>query len=173
MYDIRKAVPEDALGITIVNVYTWKTTYTGRMPDAVIDSRIKELPIRADKCREDIEKHDHRIVAAIGNTIIGYCAFGTARNTKYKNSGEIYALYVLHGYQGMNIGKALFIAGIKALFLEGFDSMIINCLQDNPAIEFYKHIGGKIVGQRQEVFEGHPILEDIVHYENLNLYIEL
>lgn len=33
MIEIRKAIPEDALGITIVNVYTWKTTYTGLIPN--------------------------------------------------------------------------------------------------------------------------------------------
>ena len=34
---IRKALPIDALGITIVNVYTWKTQYTGLLPDELID----------------------------------------------------------------------------------------------------------------------------------------
>lgn len=49
MVNIRKAQREDALGITIVQVYTWKTTYEGVMPDEMINIRIEELRERADK----------------------------------------------------------------------------------------------------------------------------
>lgn len=41
--EIRKAIHSDALAITIVTVYTWKRTYTGLMPDEVIDARVNEI----------------------------------------------------------------------------------------------------------------------------------
>ena len=79
MFEIRKAVPEDALGITIVNVYTWKTTYTGLMPDDVIDARIAELMERTEKCRTEIEENDNFMVASVENNIIGFCRCGIFR----------------------------------------------------------------------------------------------
>lgn len=165
MFKIRKAVPEDALGITIVNVYTWKTTYTGLMPDEIIDSRIAELTERAEKCRTGIEKNGNFIVAAVGHTVIGFCCYGKSRNEAYKDSGEIYAIYVLRGYQGSGAGKALYSAGMKELSAQGYSSVIINCLQGNPSLGFYKHMGGKVAAQSQDEIKGKTIVENIVYIE--------
>ena len=52
---IRKALPIDALGITIVNVYTWKTQYTGLLPDELIDLRIREIKKNSDSIKKRIE----------------------------------------------------------------------------------------------------------------------
>lgn len=165
MFEIRKAVSEDALGITLVNVYTWKTTYTGLMPDEVIDSRIGELIERAKKCRIDIEQNDNFFVAAVGHTIVGFCCYGKSRNKTYQNSGEIYALYALRGYQRLGIGKALFSVSIRTLIANGYSSMIINCLSGNPSLGFYQHMGGKIAAQREDGIKGRCITEDIFYFE--------
>lgn len=165
MFTIRKAVPEDALGITIVNVYTWKTTYAGLMPDAAIDSRISGLLEKTEKCRADIEQNDSFFVAAVGHTVIGFCCYGSSRNPAYPNSGEIYGLYALKGYQGQGVGRALFSAAAGALRAEGFSSIIVNCLRGNPSLEFYRHIGGKMVAQREDDLYGARITEDILSFE--------
>ena len=165
MFEIRKAVSEDALGITIVNVYTRKTTYSGLMSEEAIDSRIAGLLEKAEKCRADIEQNDHFFVAAVGHTVIGFCCYGISRNTAYPNSGEIYGLYALKGYQGLGIGKALFSAGADALRAEGFSSMIINCIGGNPSMGFYRHMGGKIVAQREDDLYAMRITEDILYFE--------
>ena len=41
MFSIEKAKECDALGIAIVNVYTWKTQYSGLIDEKIIDKRIK------------------------------------------------------------------------------------------------------------------------------------
>ncbi|MGG7076588.1 GNAT family N-acetyltransferase [Clostridium sardiniense] len=163
MFEIRKAIPDDALGITIVNVYTWKTAYTGLIPDELIDARIDELKYLAKKRREDIEKNDNFIVASIGNTIIGFCSYGNSRNESFMDSGEINALYVLHGFQGDGVGKELFLAATKELKHIGYSSVIINCLQGNSSIEFYKHMGGNVISKRTDKIKGKLITEDIIY----------
>lgn len=163
MFEIRKAIPDDALGITIVNVYTWKTAYTGLIPDELIDARIDELKYLAKKRRKDIENNDNFIVASIGNTIIGFCSYGNSRNESFMDSGEINALYVLHGFQGDGIGKELFLATTKELKHLGYSSVIINCLQGNSSIEFYKHMGGNVVSKRKDKIKGKLITEDIIY----------
>jgi len=165
MYDILKAVPEDALGITIINVYTWKTTYSGLISDEVIDSRIEELMEKAENCRIDIEQNDNFFIAVIGRTIIGYCCYGISRNKIYNASGEIYALYVLKGCHGLGVGKALFSASTNALKDIGYSSMIINCLYGNPSVVFYQHMGGKIVAQRKDTIKYKTIAEDILYFD--------
>jgi ribosomal protein S18 acetylase RimI-like enzyme len=162
---IRKATPKDALGISIVNTYTWKTTYFGLMPDILIDSRIDALKSRAEKCKSDIEQNDNFIVAVVDDTVIGFCLYGPSRNEDYKASGEIYALYVLKGYQGENIGKRLFIAGKNELIDRGYSSIIINCLKENPSLGFYEHMGGKIVGERHDCTNSQNLSEDILYFK--------
>ncbi len=164
MFNIRKATPEDALGISIVNVYTWKTTYTGVLPDEVIDKRIDELLDRAKDKSAEIEKEDNFIVATFDNTIIGFCNYGKSRDEAFLASGEINALYILKGFQHMGLGKKLFDAATMKLSQRGYTSVIINCLQGNPALQFYKHMGGEIVSSRKDEFNGKIITADILYF---------
>lgn len=170
--EIRKAIPDDALGITIVSAYTWKTTYEGIVPDAVIDERINGLPERAKRQKAELEKGEKCVVATVDDTVIGFCRYGSSRDARFPDSGEIYALYVLRGYQGQNIGKALFFFGTRELFAEGKTSMIINCLRGNPAIGFYGRMGGERVGERRDALTGGEILEDIMFFGELSAVIQ-
>lgn len=162
---IRKATPKDALGIGIVQAYTWKTTYSGLMPDTLIDSRIAALKLIAEECKSEIKQNDNFIVAVVDDTIIGFCLYGSSRNEDYKASGEIFALYVLKGYQGENVGRQLFVAGKNELIRRSYSSMIINCLKGNPSLGFYEHMGGKIVGERHDCIKGQNLSEDILYFE--------
>jgi ribosomal protein S18 acetylase RimI-like enzyme len=166
MFEIRKAVPDDALGIAIVNVYTWKTTYTGLMPDDVIDSRIAELRARAEQLKADIEANDNFYAAVAGSTVVGFCIYGPSRNEAFGDAGEIFALYVLKGFQGTGVGRALFSAGAAALLASGRRGMIVNCLAGNPALAFYRHMGGRIVGRRADELAGARLVEEILFFEN-------
>jgi GNAT superfamily N-acetyltransferase len=167
MFLIRKALPEDALGIAIVNVYTWKTTYMGLLPEDLIDARILEIQELADRCRTDIMKKDNFLVAVVDHTIAGFCIWGRSQNEVFTEAGEIIALYVLKGFQGIGLGRSLFSAGVNELIGEGHASMIINCLKGSPSLGFYRHMGGKPIGERQDVIKGITIHEDIVYFENL------
>lgn len=165
MFEIRKAVPEDALGIAIVNVYTWKTAYTGLLPEEVLDARISGLLERAESCLADLRQNGSFFVAADGRSVVGFCRYGESRNSAYPDAGEIYALYVLKGYQGLGAGKALFSTAAAALSGEGCRSMILNCLNGNPSLGFYEHRGGKIVAQRTEEIKGKNVAENVLFFK--------
>ncbi|HNW86955.1 MAG TPA: GNAT family N-acetyltransferase [Candidatus Limiplasma sp.] len=164
MFVIRSATPDDALGITIVNVYTWQTAYRGLMPERVIEERIENLPIRAQRCREALQESGNCFVAAEGNTVIGFCRYGASRSASYPDAGEVYALYVLKGYSGTGAGRALLSAAMNALRAQGYATMFINCLEGNPARGFYEHMGGQWVGNRTDELLGVSMTEDILLY---------
>lgn len=166
-FQIRRAVPEDALGIAIVRVYTWKTTYTGLIPDTVIDGLIRDLSQIGEHLRASIETNHHYLVAVINGTVVGFCCFTSSRNNTYPDSGELTALYVLKGFQGQGIGKALLLAGAEQLRNMGYRSMIVNCLKGNPSLAFYQRMGGKIVADRQDILDGATLAEHIVYFESL------
>jgi len=165
VFEIRKATPNDALGITIVNVYTWKTAYQGLLPDSVIDERIAALPARAEKTKETIAASGDCFIATVGGVVIGFCRYGACRNDTYPDDGEIYAIYVLKGYNGTGVGRALLSAAIDELRQRGCRAMVLNCLQGNPSRSFYEHMGGKVVGQRTDELLGVIMTEDILHFE--------
>ena len=162
MFKLRKATGADAIAITIVNVYTWQTAYAGLIPEDVLKSRINNLPISAEKLKNDISNRNI-IVATVDDTIIGYCAYGVSRNENFSNCGEVYALYLLQGYQGNGIGKALFNRAMSELVTQGHAQVIVNCLQNNKrAMDFYKAMSGDVVGERQDEVTGLIITEDIL-----------
>ena len=165
MVKIQKAIPEDALGIAIVNVYTWKTAYSGLIPNDFIDSRIDRVIEIADRNRRDIEVRNNFIVAKEDNTIVGFACYGKSRNEEFVDSGEIYALYVLSGFQGKGIGREIFDSCIGELKKEGYESLIINCLKGNKSMEFYKHMGGKLIGKSMDEIHGVNLTSDILLFE--------
>lgn len=165
MITIRKATPEDALGISIVNVYTWKTTYSGLIPEEFIDSRIEKVTEIAERNKREIEDKDNFIVATVDGVIVGFACYGESREEEFINASEIYAIYVLSGFQGKNIGKKIFKSCIEELKRNGFDSVLINCLKGNNALEFYKNMGAKIIGEREDKIKGIIMMADILLLE--------
>ncbi|MBR4036347.1 MAG: GNAT family N-acetyltransferase [Oscillospiraceae bacterium] len=163
---IRKATAGDATGIAIVRAYTWATAYHGLMPDSVLAGRIDAVPQNAGRMKSFIEKGLFEyIVATHNNAVIGFAGYGKSRNPEYPDDGEISALYVLKGFAGMGTGRKIFEFAARQLKKDGYTNMIINCLCGNPSINFYRHMGGQIVGSREdEIFGGHKIKEDIIRF---------
>lgn len=162
---IRKALPIDALGITIVNVYTWKTQYTGLLPDELIDLRIREIKKNSDSIKKRIENGTNYYVALEEDTIVGFCSFGKSREEEYKDYGEIYAIYNLEGFKGNGIGRIFFDIAIKYFKEQGFEKFIVKCLVNNPSEEFYKHMGGEIISKTQIEKCGFKIDENIFVFD--------
>lgn len=165
MFQIRKATPADAMAITLVNVYTWKTTYTGLMPDEIIDRRIRNIVPTAQRIRKQLEQQPNHFVALVEDCVVGYCMTGPTRNQQYPQAGEIGVLYVLQGVQGMGVGKALYEAAVQELRQQGYTSMTANCLRGNPVLGFYQHMGGSIVGEKIELHQGATLVEDVLYFE--------
>lgn len=172
MIQVRKATPDDALGITIVNVYTWKTAYAGLIPEELIDGRIRSLREKAENIRTSIAGDGRLMVAEADHAIVGMCMYGKSRNAQYADAGEIYALYVLQGFAGMGIGRALFAGAARELRTDGCVSMILNCLLGNPSLDFYRHMGGEIVGRREDSFNGKILTEQILRFPSLDAIAE-
>lgn len=167
-FTIRKATLADALGIAIVSVYTWKTAYSGLLPEEMLDKRLADLPKMAENMKKQIIDRDNYFVATVDDTVVGFTAFcSPCRNPDYADSGEIGALYCLKGYNGYGIGRALFEAAVKELVQRGHKTMIIDCLRGNPTLGFYEHLGGKVVAEREMVRIDHSRIEDVLFYDNI------
>lgn len=164
---IRKAKESDARGIVEVNTYTWVTTYKGLMPDELLEKRVNTIDDRVPKTANSIREKDNAYVALDGDKVIGIMSYGKSRNENYPESGEIYSIYILNDYQGLGLGKKLFMIGINELIVKGYNSMILNVLDGNNTIKFYEKYCGVKVGEKHENFGDTILSENIMYFENL------
>lgn len=164
---IRKAKLEDAKDIAYVNTYTWLTTYKGLMPDELLEERVKTIDDRVPKIINAIKTKDNFYVALVDNKVVGIMSYGKSRNQEYMDAGEIKSIYILKDYQGLGLGKSLFMTGIKELLNMGFNSMILNVLEGNGAILFYQKYSGKKVSEKIDDFGGTILKENVMYFDNL------
>lgn len=169
--EIFKPSIDDAKKMIEVLDSTWITTYRDLIPDSILSYRISIREDRLKEMSENILKNNNYFVARYNDEIIGLVEYGKSRNSDYKDYGEIYSLYVLEEYQGISAGKRLFFKAIKELIEMNYKNMLLNVLVGNKAVNFYEKFDGKIVGKRQDDYDGNIVTENIMIFKDLsNLY---
>ena len=94
-----------------------------------------------------IRKGSRVSVLVFGEKIAGYANYGRNRARSLHFEGEVYELYLRPEFQGLGFGRRLFTAAKRDLAQSGLKSMVVWALSDNePAIEFYRALGGRMVG---------------------------
>lgn len=158
---IRRGTVEDAPAIAGVRVDTWRSSYRGLLPDALLDG-LDTVNITASWRRglETIDPTRVAYVAELGRTVVGFSSGGRARGAIADHPGEVYALYVRDGHQGKGIGRALLRAAANELVLRGLTPIVIWTLFNNPGSRgFYESLGGTVIGEKREPFEGYELHE--------------
>lgn len=164
---IRLAVPEDAAGIAKVQVESWNTTYPGIVPKSYLDS----LDV---KKRETIWKqaavNQPLYVAELDDEIVGFAIGGENRDkdTYPGFDGELYAIYSYEHVHGRGIGRALFEHTVQNLAARGYKKMVVAVLSENPAVNFYRHMGGYYLGKETITIDGISIEESFYGYNDIN-----
>lgn len=164
---IRLAEPEDAPGIAKVQVESWNTTYPGIVPKSYLDS----LDV---KKREKIWKqavvNQPLYVAEMDGEIVGFAIGGENRdkNTYPEFDGELYAIYSYQCVHGRGIGRALFESTARNLAERGYKKMVVSVLAENPAVNFYKYMGGYYLGEETITIDGVSIQESFYGYDDIN-----
>lgn len=132
---IRPMMPADA---DVKGYVHWKScleTYKGLLDPAYFEN----APLAAYQA---IARRfpDKTLVAEIGGRIVG---FGT-----WKDSGEVYGLYVLQEFQGCGIGRMLLEALLEQLSPRPHIWLMVLDGNDH-AIGFYEHMGFRLDGYRE------------------------
>lgn len=172
--DIRKANPEDAPGIAKVHIDTWRSTYTGIIPNDYLDELSYD---HAENIwRERIASPEPMgliYVAEIqGGDIVGFVTGGPERTEEYSFDGEIYAIYVLKAFQGRGIGRRLTAAICQQLAQEGCQSLLMWVLEKNPSRGFYEKLCGEKVAEQEIEFGGVSLPEVGYGWEDIRQLID-
>jgi ribosomal protein S18 acetylase RimI-like enzyme len=137
---VRRATVEDAEAIERIRVETWRATYRGLLPDALIDQLEPNVERRRERLRSPSELN---FVAEEGTEVVGYAFAGAERSNDHEYPGEVYAIYVLPGHQGKGHGRALIRECASALAARGITAMLIWVLRENQIGRgFYERLGG-------------------------------
>lgn len=157
--DTRPARISDASLIAEAHDEAWRYAYRGIIPGRELERMI--LRRGAHWWESAISRGSRILVLAAGDDIAGYASYGKNRATMLPVKGEIYEIYVRPHYQGIGLGRKLFMACRGDLAARGMGGLAVWALTDNePACDFYRAIGGLPAARGSESF-GSVTLEKI------------
>jgi ribosomal protein S18 acetylase RimI-like enzyme len=164
LIEIRRAKPSDATAIAETHDEAWRGAYQGIIPGLELDKLItRRGPEWWDSA---IRKGSRIALLAFGDKIAGYANYGRNRARSLFYDGEIYELYLRPEYQGLGFGRRLFTSARRDLGQSGLKSLVVWALSDNdPAVEFYRAMGGKAVARSSERF-GERSLDKVAYAWN-------
>ena len=174
--EIKELTLEDIPDYVKVNTLAWQESYKGLIADSILEEVLNNVE---DSIQKQINKFDNdkknnikKFVFKVNNEAVGMTGIGKSTYEKYEDIGELYSLYLLNKVKKKEYGKMLFYHDVKELIGLGFNSMVIGCLVNNPANNFYKHMGGKLIEVVTKKIKGYNMKENIYYYENLKELIK-
>jgi len=151
LIEIRQAKPADAAAIATTHDDAWRSAYQGIIPGTELEKLISRRG--PDWWESAIRKGSRIAVLGFGETLAGYANYGRNRARSLFYDGEIYELYLRPEFQGLGFGRRLFSSARRDLLQSGLKSLVVWALSDNdPAVEFYRALGGRAVARSSERF---------------------
>jgi hypothetical protein len=155
---IRAAGLADAPDLARVHVASWRETYPGMVPDAMLSAlSVEGRTAMWDQILRQPATPASTVVYVIevDSKIVGLGSCGSQRAATLKKRGydaEIYAIYVLKVFQRRAMGTRLLSAMASNLSARGFGALSLWVLRNNAvARQFYERNGGKVVADREDV----------------------
>jgi len=156
--NIRQPTIHDASGIAKVHVDSWRTTYSGIVPQEYLDSL--DYAARTAAWRDQLARAEaHFLIAEDAGVICGFICGGKVREPISTCDAEIYAIYLLVEYQNRGIGRNLMRNLAKSLMQIGFRSLAVWVLEKNPACGFYARLGGERLAEKPIEIGGAQLIE--------------
>jgi GNAT superfamily N-acetyltransferase len=139
---IRPALPQDARAIAEVRVASWRATYRGVVPDSYLDALTPEES--EDRWRAvatgEVPGAELR-VCEVDGAVVGFAAYGAARDPSFGHGGELYATYYLPEAMGKGYGSAMLREVTARLVALGHNDMIVWVMEANArGRAFYENI---------------------------------
>jgi GNAT superfamily N-acetyltransferase len=153
--DIRFAAAEEAAELAGVHERSWREAYAGMLPAMALNRMIAQRD--AAWWSTALRRRSNILVLNIDTAIAGYAMLSRARVGGGGMVGEVRELYLDPLYQGIGFGAQLFAAARQVLNRRGYSRIIVTALEENDrAIAFYRHCGGRLLGRGKTTFGGEP-----------------
>jgi ribosomal protein S18 acetylase RimI-like enzyme len=157
---IRAATLADAPVIAHVHVESWKQTYRGIVPDALIASLSIEQATLQWTYILGPGSAAETVHVAEDTTVVGFGSAGPARTDRLGADGEIFWIYLLDDVKRRGIGRALFGVMMRELASRGHQTAGLWVLTANAqGRQFYEALSGRTGATRETNHEGHVVNE--------------
>lgn len=144
---VRAASPQDAEAIAQVHVQSWRTTYQAIIPGEYLAGLDQQK--WTFQWKEWLDRDIRVYVVELDNEVVGFVSGGALREQERGHDAELYAIYLLDRAQGLGLGKVLVKTLSSALASDGFKTMLVWVLKQNPATRFYEHLGAIRVSSKE------------------------
>ena len=157
---MRAAHAGDAAAVSRVHQESWRTTYSGILPAAVIaeEAGRKTEAIWQRRLEAPAPGYATWLAEADGH-VVAFASCGSARYRLENLEAEVYALYVLQEHQRRGIGAALLGECARHFVRQGLFGFYLWALKANRARLFYEALGGEPVAEKSERLGQHSFLE--------------
>lgn len=163
---VRPAKIDDASQIARVHVDSWRTTYTGIVPESFLEAMsYEDFETRwRGWLGGELDTRGVFYVAELPTEeIVGFASGGPRRGESYPGyDGELLTAYLLRQHQQQGIGSKLLGAVAGGLLNDDRRSMLTWVLAQNPSRLFYEAKGGTLLGA-QEIEIGGASLEEMAY----------
>jgi GNAT superfamily N-acetyltransferase len=164
----------DALAIARVQVETWRSAYSGIVPQEFLDALdvIERMAMWQNVLGGD---DSHVFVAEDTGSVCGFVSGGRLRDgvdVAANYDSEIYTLYVLPAAQGRGAGRELMRALAARLAENGLTRPVVWALEKNPWCAFYERLGGKRVAQKMIEIGGTPLSDIAYGWDEIKLLLD-
>jgi ribosomal protein S18 acetylase RimI-like enzyme len=171
---IRHAEPGDAAAIARVHVATWQTTYAGIIPEGFLASlRVED---RISIWQQQLADPKSAIfvaelVAGQRQEVCGFISGGELREPIAGYQAELYAIYLLAQEQRQGTGQLLIQELVRSLLAAHLEGLLVWVLEQNSAVEFYKHLGATPVAKKEIQIGGVALQEIALGWREMNRLI--
>jgi L-amino acid N-acyltransferase YncA len=155
MYVIRPAVEADAGSIAHVHIASWRSTYSGVVPDEYLAGL--DETVRAVNWREWLGLGVPVFVAVQDGLVVGFISGGPIRKSIEDYDAELFTIYLLEQSQRRGIGSALLRRLAESLVAGGFKKLAVWVLEDNQSYSFYERSGARRVSSKEIDIGGAPL----------------
>lgn len=165
--EIRRAVLDDAEGIAIVHVDSWRSTYKGILPDTVLDQLSYEH--RTELWVKNLSDTKQFIAVAVSDQgqIVAFATAGKRPSNNIKHAGDLTSIYALQEFQGKGIGKKLLKAAFEYFNQNGYQQVFVEVLEDNPTKHFYTYYGATFVKNLKIKMGGKELNESVYEWSSV------
>jgi ribosomal protein S18 acetylase RimI-like enzyme len=146
---IRGANLTDAEAVAKVHVASWRESYEGIVPKAVLDTL--SVAERTERWRGILAKAGHQslYVAEQEGTLVGFAQGGGNLSDELGQERELYAIYLLSRVKWQGIGRRLLRTLVDDFIRQGANSASLWVFKENhSARRFYERLGARLVVEK-------------------------
>jgi L-amino acid N-acyltransferase YncA len=161
MVQIRQATNTDIPSLARVHVQSWHETYTGLMPQHVLDG----ITIEAREAQWNRTLENQRIqvfVAELNGDVVGFASVGARVS---EDVAELFTLYVLKANHRQGLGLRLWNAVLEFSKIQNVKKLVLWVHETNPTRGFYQHLGGIASKQKVETIQDAQIVEVMYSFD--------